>query len=123
DSVITHFDGTSWTIPVFDSDKSLIQGSPGVSSVVNPGLWVRGPREVYIGARDGRIGRFDGTGWNDMKSSAPFARPIIAISGPPGGCAMALAFTEFESLQPVLQRGVGPSGCLSSPFVPPTTWP
>ena len=87
------------------------------------GLWARAPKEVYFGSRNGSIGRWDGTQWNQITPGVFFGRPVTAIAGPPGGCGMAVGFAEFQSLRPVMRRGLGPTGCMSSPMVPPTSWP
>lgn len=126
DSVLVHFDGNSWTVqdPSRDSElRNLISGSVGSQNPVWYGLWARGPKEVYLGTRFGAIGRFDGTRWNQIGNGRPFGRPVVSISGPATGCGLAVNFAEAQSIQGVLSRGVGPTGCLSAPMVAPTAWP
>jgi hypothetical protein len=124
DSVLLHYDGTSWTVPAVNSElQNLLQGSVGTTNPVWVGLWARAPKEVYFGSRNGSIGRWDGTQWNQITPGVFLGRPVTAIAGPPGGCGMAVGFAEFQSLRPVMRRGLGPTGCMSSPMVPPTSWP
>lgn len=101
----------------------ILQGSVGTTNPVWVGLWARAPKEVYFGTRFGSIARWDGSQWNQITPGYPLGRPVIAITGPPTGCGMALGWPEYESLHAVLWRGMGSTGCLSSPMVAPTSWP
>jgi hypothetical protein len=124
DSVMVHFDGATWAPPPSSTDLDrMLQGSVGTTNPVWVGLWARAPKEVYFGTRFGSIARWDGSQWNQITPGYAFGRPVIAITGPPTGCGMALGWPEYESLHAVLWRGMGPTGCLSSPMVAPTSWP
>jgi len=124
DSVLVHFDGTAWTnVPMTGDLKYMRSVAPYPQlSLFQIGLWVRGPNEAYLGADFGGIARWDGTAWNQMGSGRDFRRRVVGIAGA-GGCAFAITDGAGESPAPALWRGVGPTGCFSTPMTGPATWP
>lgn len=124
DSVLLHFDGSQWTNVAFDGDlRSFRSPAPSLrQGTFQLGLWVRGPREVYVGSEWGGIARWDGAQWREMPVTG-FRSRILSISGAPGGCALAVTTDQWDVLAPRLWRGIGPSGCFASPMTPPPSWP
>jgi hypothetical protein len=130
DTALVHYDGTSWTNNAAGLSKlyenvgpALIQPSTNAFEV---GLWGSGPKDVYVGTWLGQIYRWDGMQWSQM--TTPQAQNggsgrVVAITGYPGGCAIALIDGSIGSATPTLWRGVGPAGCLSSPMPSTTPWP
>ncbi len=136
DSVLVHFDGTSWTsVPMTGGDLQYAQShvptvqergqNPFYQGIFNLGLWARGPKEVYLGTQFGGIERWDGRSWSEVtKSNSAGARHrIMGIAGAPGGCALYVTDAQSDASTPTLGRGVGPTGCFSVPMTAPTTWP
>jgi hypothetical protein len=125
DSVILHYDGTSWSnAPLNGLGNFYWSRSPsGLQSLFQLGLWVRGPKEVYMGGDNGIIERWDGTQWRDLVQGNAYRRRIIAITGGAGGCGIAITEAQTDSPLPTLWRGVGPSGCNASPMTPSASWP
>ncbi|MEA3247776.1 MAG: hypothetical protein U9Q74_16625 [Gemmatimonadota bacterium] len=137
DSVLLHYDGTQWSVvgrgngdfaDLLSHVPTVAEQQPGSSrpdyqGLFQLGLWVRSPKEVYVGSEFGNIVRYDGTSWHNMTSGSRFWRRVTGISGTPGGCALAVtdAQTDFPSSQ--LWRGAGPSGCLVAPMTGPKVWP
>ena len=91
---------------------------------VGPGLWVRGPREVYVGGQYGDIARFDGFGWAQISSGTPrhYVTAIHGTSGN-GGCALAVTESHFNVPGATLWRGRGPAGCFAGSMLMPSAWP
>jgi hypothetical protein len=125
DSVVVRYDGTQWrdvslgNHPGFMRSRAL---SP-LFGLFQIGIWARGPKEVYLGSDYGMIARWDGTEWREMLQPAPYLRRIIAITGAPDGCAIALTEGQSDLKRATLWRGIGPSGCLASPMGRPTGFP
>ncbi len=121
DSVLVHFDGTQWTsLPL--KDGSIVSHVPSqFQGLFQVGLWVRGPKEIYVGSDFGGISRYDGSRWQQMNNSY-YLRRVVGISGA-GGCALAVTEGQSDEPTPMLWRGVGSSGCFSSPMNPPASWP
>jgi hypothetical protein len=125
DSVVVHFDGTQWKDVSLGDNPSFMR-SRAISNfqgLFQLGIWARGPKEVYIGSDAGMIARWDGQEWREMFPFSPYMRRIIAISGAPGGCAIALTEGQSDFKRPTLWRGVGPSGCLAAPMGRPDGFP
>lgn len=126
DSVLIHYDGTAWTnVPMTGDLYYLRSRAPSqLQGVFQLGLWARSPDEVYLGGENGAIARYDGRTrtWSEMDFSM-YRRRILAISGPAGGCALAVTEGQSENPSPTLWRGIGPSGCFLNTMAPPTNWP
>jgi hypothetical protein len=140
DSTLLHFDGTSWSNASLSGDfqnfrsfvpnaQQRVQSSQTQSTNIpfgafSLGLWVRGPKEVYIGSQFGGVGRYDGRQFSVLtNSSTRLRRRLLSISGAPGGCALAVSESQTEAQSPTTLRGVGPTGCFSTPMSGPTIWP
>ncbi len=126
DSVVLHYDGSSWSnVTLNGLNNYFYSHTPsGLQGLFQLGLWVRGPKEVYMGGDNGIIVRFDGSEWREITSNSnAYRRRIIAISGGTGGCGIALTESQSDLPQPTLWRGIGPNGCNASPFTPPSSWP
>lgn len=128
DSVLMHFDGTTWTVhPVTENrlrSKVPSQLSSGGGAVIfQIGLWVRGPKEAYIGGDGGVIFRWDGAEWRQVSSGDQgYQRRILSITGA-AGCAMAVTEGVSDAGWHTLWRGVGTSGCMGAPMGAPSSWP
>lgn len=126
DSVLIHYDGTAWTNVPMTGDLYYLQSrAPSqLQGVFQLGLWARSPDEVYLGGENGAIARYDGRTrtWSEMDFSM-YRRRILAISGPAGGCALAVTEGQSDNPRPTLWRGIGPSGCFLNTMAPPTNWP
>jgi hypothetical protein len=126
DSVLIHFDGTSWTNIPLTGDLQRMQAAVPTALFGQPsiGLFVRSRDEVYLGGPFGDIARWNGTDWDQMNQRFDVRR-IVAISIGPTGCGLAVtdAETTPPSPQPNLWRGAGPSGCFLNPMTPPASWP
>ena len=124
DSVLVHFDGTQWTN--FPMTEDLMRAASRVpsfqQSTFQLGLWVRGPREAYLGGDNGVILRWDGSEWQQTRDGFFFGRRVLSITGA-AGCAMALTEAQSDLPAPTMWRGVGTNGCLSSAMGAPTSWP
>jgi hypothetical protein len=122
DTSVFHYNGSVWenvTRAVFDQDSF---GQIPTQSF-QLGVWSAGPKELYIGTTNGmrRRGVFD---WGSPQGPFDQGGRITAISGPAGGCGIAIADgTSGNGFGPILIRGVGPTGCNASPFTPPSSWP
>lgn len=129
DSVVLHYDGTSWTNVPMTGDLAAVRSrAPSLAQgLFQLGLWVRSADEVYIGGDAGGIVRYDSRslpqGWRLVKPNQPSGRRIIAIAGLPGGCAVALTGPGGLRTEPQLWRGIGPSGCLQNPMAMAPGWP
>lgn len=125
DSVVLHYDGTSWSnVTLNGIGNYYFSRSPsGLQSLFQLGLWVRGPKEVYLGGDNGIIVRFDGTEWRELMNGNAYRRRIIAITGGAGGCGIAITEGQTDSPLATLWRGVGPNGCNASPMTPSASWP
>ncbi len=134
DSVLLRFDGTQWTNVPMTGDLDRLR-SPAATvamrtnftpfpGAVGPGLWVRGPREVYVGGQYGDIARFDGFGWAQISSGTPrhYVTAIHGTSGN-GGCALAVTESHFNVPAATLWRGLGPAGCFAGSMLRPSAWP
>jgi len=125
DSVLVHFDGTQWTnYPLNDDLRGVVSRVPSqLAGVFHLGLWVKGPKEAYIGGDPGYIVRWDGAGWREMQNGGYFfGRRIIAISGA-SGCAIAVTEGQSDLPTQTVWRGIGSNGCLSAPMGAPPSWP
>ena len=124
DSVMLHFDGTQWSnYPLTDDLKRTVaRVTTGLQATFQVGLWVKGPKEAYVGGENGVIARWDGNGWSQNVDGYFAGRRILAITGA-AGCAMALTEAQTDLPAPTLWRGIGSNGCLSSPMGGPTSWP
>jgi hypothetical protein len=124
DSVLFHFDGTQWTNAASAGDlpNLLPRVQPNSGIRATAGLWVRGPKEVYITTVYGAIGRYDGTRWTEILSG-DFSHSLMGISGSAGGCALAVTESQQDNRSPTLLRGFGSSGCFNAPMTGPTSWP
>ena len=125
DSVLVHFDGTQWTnFPLNDDLRSIVTRVPAnQQAMFQMGLWVKGPKEAYVGGDAGVIVRWDGSGWRQTRNGQFFfGRRVLAITGA-AGCAMAVTDGQSDVPSPTLWRGVGVNGCLTSPMGTPTNWP
>jgi hypothetical protein len=125
DSVLIHFDGTSWSQVPMTADPLMFMRSrapnSGVQNVFQLGLYVRSDRELYLGADGGSIGKFNGFEWQN--EFVPFRRRTVGISGVASGCTLAITESQTLSTAPALWRGEGGHGCFSNPMAPPTSWP
>ncbi len=124
DSVLIRFDGTQWSSVPLTGDLQFFKSRVVVQPQGNfqLGLWARGPTEVYLGADNGGLARWDGREWLEMRY-VNFRRRIVGISGGVGGCALAVGEGISDLPTPTLWRGLGPSGCFASAMAPPTSWP
>jgi hypothetical protein len=128
DTTALQYDGSKW---VNVSKQVLDNGCQGCQlpqqSSFQIGAWVAGPREIYVGtAFGGNIKRGPLFGWDQAlgfeDGQFQNAGRITGVAGAPGGCGIAVA--DGSGLYgPILFRGVGPTGCNSSPFTPPSSWP
>ena len=123
DTVLLHFDGSAWK----SSSVAGPASSVGYRSSFHfeTGLWAASAREVYYGAWSGRILRGGGPDWGENPLAVQGSVRLLSIAGAPGGCALAVADPPYSSATdlPNLLRGVGPTGCLSTPMSPPASWP
>lgn len=126
DSALLHFDGAQWTTFV-DSDgdlnrliagRGLAQGNPLNSF----GVFARGPKEMYFTGGNGNVGRYDGIRVQGMGLEG-FRHTMMGISGLTAGCAIGVTEAFSDNPLPTVWRGIGPTGCLLAPMVPPTSWP
>jgi hypothetical protein len=100
---------------------SAADRSNGAST--NIGLWVRGPREVYVAGQYGSLVRYDGTGWVGIFDQR-YAHGITAIHGnAASGCVLAVTEAGSTNNSATLLRGSGPTGCFGSPTGGPSVWP
>jgi hypothetical protein len=135
DSVLVHFDGTTWSdVSTANSDlryalsrvpTRLEQSqNPYARGIFNLGLWARGPKEVYLATQFGGIYRYDGNRWREMTNSNGLGgHRILSLSGASSGCALYVTESQTDAPQPTLGRGVGSTGCFSTPMSGPTVWP
>jgi hypothetical protein len=125
DSVVLHYDGTSWSnVTLNGLNNYYYSRSPsGLQNLFQLGLWVRGPKEVYMGGDNGIIVRYDGNEWRELVTGNAFRRRIIAITGGTGGCGLAITEGQTDLTLSTMWRGIGPNGCNSSPMTPPSVWP
>lgn len=121
DTVILHFDGTAWKkSPVWGQEVQLPYQTPPVFQL---GLWAASAREVYFGGWAGHMLR-GGANWEENPFAFQGFARTLAISGAPGGCALAIADPGSSVAgTPTLLRGVGPTGCLGAPMSAPASWP
>lgn len=126
DSVLLHFNGTQWT-PFVDPDgelnrliagRGLSQGNP----LDNVGMFARGPKEMYFTGGNGNVGRYDGIRVQGMGLEG-FRHTMVGLSGLTAGCAIGVTEAFSDTPVPTMWRGIGPTGCLLAPMVPPLTWP
>ncbi|MHB1312039.1 MAG: sialidase family protein [Gemmatimonadaceae bacterium] len=125
DSTLVHFDGTQWTsYPITDDLRSIVSRVPAnQQATFQLGLWVKGPKEAYVGGDPGVIARWDGSGWRETaRGQAFFGRRVLAITGA-AGCAMALADGQSDIPASTMWRGIGTNGCMATPMGTPPTWP
>ncbi len=126
DSVLLRFNGTQWTNHPMVEDLVQMQSAVPTAQFAQPsiGLFVRNPREAYLGSQFGRMARWDGQKWREL-NPMPYVRRIVAISMSPTGCALAVTETESTPPQaaPTLWRGVSPTGCFATSMTPPAIWP
>lgn len=124
DSVLVHFDGTQWTNFPMSGDLHWFQSHvPSfLQGVFQLGLWVRGPKEAYIGGDGGIMIRWDGAEWRQTDNGQAFRRRILSITGA-GGCAMAVTEAQSDASWPTMWRGVGTAGCMSAAMGAPANWP
>jgi len=125
DSVALHFDGSTWASAPLDGDlSSLLQrfSQPSGNSTPSIGLWARNANEVYMTTVYGAIGRYDGERWYEPYSVF-YGHQFVGISGAAGGCALAVTEAQNDNRASTLWRGIGPSGCFSSPMTAPSSWP
>jgi hypothetical protein len=135
DSTVLHFDGTTWSNVAMTGDlagmRSYVPNAQQRAQTINfpqgawsVGLWVRGPKEVYIGSQFGGIARYDGRNWNEISTQTNALRHrLLSISGAPGGCALAVSESQSAGQGATMFRGVGPTGCFSTPMSSTTIWP
>ena len=135
DSTLLHFDGTSWSNVPMTGDLNFMRSYvPNASQrsqslnfpqgAWNLGLWVRNSREVYVGSSFGGIARFDGRNWNEITNQGLSMRHrLTGMSGASGGCALAVSESQSEGQAATMLRGIGPTGCFSSPMTGPSNWP
>jgi len=126
DTVVLHFDGSTWkavTSSIADGYIPPYYQTP--PNAFQTGLWAASAREVYFGSWYGKMLRGGGLSWGENPFAFPGNAGTLAIAGPPGGCALAIADPGRvgTSGTPSLLRGVGPTGCLSAPMTAPTSWP
>jgi hypothetical protein len=125
DTVVLHFDGSTWKplTSSIDDGKTF----PGYQSpqTFQTALWAASAREVYYGSWYGEILRGGPPGWEPNPFAFPGIARTLGIAGAPGGCALAVSDpgNSPTPTAPNLLRGVGPSGCLSSPMTAPISWP
>ena len=127
DSVVIHYDGAQWsTVPMTGDLQRLLSwvSLSSQSAFLQIGLWVRGPKEVYLGGDNGLVSRWDGSRWQTtMPETQYFRRRIISIVGTSAGCAFAVNEGVSQSPGPTIWRGLGTNGCMAAPMGAPSTWP
>lgn len=126
DTVLLHFDGSSWKAVTSSIGDGIIYPFYQAPTGVFPtALWAASVREVYYGAWYGRVFRGGGPNWGENPFAFQGQAGVSGIAGPPGGCAIAIADPGRVATNgsPNLLRGVGPTGCLSTPMIPPAFWP
>jgi hypothetical protein len=129
DSALVHYDGTSWADSTGAASKIFSSAPPsgGLSNSFNLGLWGNGTKDLYVSTYFGQIYHYDGAFWSQMtlpgQGTNSFIGRITAISGYSGGCPIAVIDGQNGSISPTLLRGVGPTGCGSSPMPVTTPWP
>lgn len=125
DSVLLHFDGTSWSnVPMTgDLEHARSRVPSGLQLAIHVGLWAKAPNEVYLGSEFRGITRWDGREWHRMTPDGEFPHRVMAIHGAPGGCALAVTESQSNTRAVTLYRGIGPSGCFASPMPALTAWP
>ena len=125
DTVVLHYNGSAWsnvTRSIYDSQQNAnYQQQSGPFQIAG---WSASSQELYLGAWYGRVTRlvtpFSG------EVAGPFDPPvgrILGLSGPSGGCALAVTDGSAVLGGPILLRGVGPNGCLGQAFRAPIVWP
>lgn len=124
DSVLVHFDGTSWKdVPMTGDLAEMRSPAPATLQVVfQLGLWGSSPKDVYLGSETGKIARFDGTTWRIVETSETNRR-VLAISGVSGFGAMAVMEGQSDRGGALLMRGMGPTGGFGAAMIPPAGWP
>ncbi|MGH7620068.1 MAG: hypothetical protein ACREPM_22870 [Gemmatimonadaceae bacterium] len=126
DTAALHYDGTKWS-PVTRTvlDNQFVGYQPNAGSF-QTGLWVIDPTETYLGTI-GSIRRGSSLSWDDMAGPFfgidTFVGRVVGIAGVARGCALAVTDGQTAPGGAMLLRGVGQSGCLSSPMTPPASWP
>ncbi|MCX5766776.1 MAG: hypothetical protein NTZ43_06085 [Gemmatimonadetes bacterium] len=122
DSVLLHYDGTQWSNYSFSGLQYMRSRVPSQQQFLfQVGLWVRGPKEAYVGGENGSIARWDGSSWNEMDSRI-YRRRILGISGV-GSCVLAVTDGQSDVPSQTLWRGIGANGCFVSPMKGPSVWP
>ncbi len=127
DSVVAQYNGTAWTVQASASQifQNGPQSQPQTFTIptFELGMWGTGPNEVYVGTTFGEIARWDGLQWNDVNNQSQSGGRVVAISGYTGGCPIAILDVLESGYAPSFLRGVGPTGCGSSPMPVTTPWP
>jgi hypothetical protein len=135
DSVLLHFDGSAWSQVPWPSilqpmlthvpTQTERQNFSNYRGITGPGLFVRGPREVYLGSQLGWVARYDSE-WRAV-SSPLFNRNTTGIGGTPlsdrNGCVLAVTAAQVDLDAPTLRRGLGANGCFATTMGSPTSWP
>jgi hypothetical protein len=125
DSVLVHYDGSSWKSETRNLYKLGQQGGQFDGSFNPPfqmGLWGPSAKEVFFGTWTGRFNRHTEF-WGEMTAPNNGGR-ILSIAGAPEGCpAIAIIDANNGSSTAALMRGVGPTGCFATPMTGPTSWP
>ena len=125
DSVLLHYDGTAWkSVPMIGDLQHAQSGvfSQFQGNVFQLGLWGSAANDVYLGGDFGQIIRWNGTEWRQLRTGS--GHRVVGIAGVPGFGAIAVlqAGTGFGSAGSIL-RGLGPTGGMSTPMIPPASWP
>jgi hypothetical protein len=123
DTLLLHFDGSAWKRIV--NRRVNFVGSGYVSAPYSQvGLWAASAREAYYGV-DRTILRGGEFGWDESSLTPQISVSLLGIAGTSSGCALAIADPAYSPSigAPILMRGVGSTGCLSSPLTPPASWP
>jgi hypothetical protein len=143
DSVLLHFDGTSWTTMQSDSigdsdalrhhhvpsqsERTSTSGGNPYAFRVGMGLWARSSSEVYAGLPSGNLFRYNGTSWWEVKGNEGGPRrSITGLSGSTSGgqvCALAVTQAQNANGKPQLLRGVSQTNCFATTMGSATNWP
>lgn len=126
DTALVHYDGTSWKVPASAVDllgnNQPQQQQPSIVDF-QLGLFGFGPNDLYAATARGGVQRWSGFEWDDVPLSNNGGGRVVAISGYPGGCGIAVIDVLLSGNIASLLRGVGPTGLCSTPMTVTTPWP
>jgi hypothetical protein len=125
DTTVIHFDGTTWTNQtqaVLGSSQNYRFYTLNSTIGFQTALWGASSKEIYAGTLYGSINRGSGSFWGEMDGPFNQGTHLVGIAGSAGGCALAVS-DGYGLSGPLLLRGFGPNGCLSSATTGPSSLP